>query len=375
MSSVRVEPSDLEAMTKAKLVVEFNVSREELINNVKPLENVTVNFTPQENVKVEEIQTNDVSEITINFVPRACGQLAVDVQFFDGQHRINGKLLMFVKPQEIMEITENSVLKDALNTGSRDFTGVAVNKSFTKIALADYTLQCVRVFSIEADLLIEYGNKGSGKTQLKYPDGLAFLDEAHLVIADNDNYRICILDTNTGDLLRTFGCYGNGNGEFAYPCGVYVDNDANILVCDYDNNRVQAFTTDGEYRYQFPVPNPSGVIKHNGLYYVSDWTNSVVHVIEMKDNQAPTTVTTIGGKDFTYGKLKWPAGLAIDEGDNLLVCDYDNRLVHKFTLDGRYVGRSSRMTTGSRYIAVLDNGQVICTVCRKGCSILNNVNN
>ena len=43
------------------------------------------------------------------------------------------------------------------------------------------------------------------------------------------------------------------------------------------------------------------------------------------------------------------------------MCDDDACLIHKFTLDGRYVGRSSQLANNPRYIAVLNDGHLICT--------------
>ena len=303
-SSVKVLPSDLEATRKAKLVVELKTSEGEVAE--ERLENVAIQFTPEDDVKVEEIQMTDDSEITVDFIPRVAGQLTADIKLH-GNPVCNSPLVMLVKPQQIKEMTGHFKLKDALNTGSKDFTGVAVNKTNSKIAVADCQSHCIRVFSMEGDLLLTYGSKGSGQGQLNIPQGLAFLNETDLVIADNGNHRICIVNTTTGQLVRTFGCHGKGNGQLAYPVGVHVDDDSNIMVCDNGNRRVQVFTKDGDYLYQFSVPGrPYSIVTHNGLFYVSDWDMSVVHVIEMKDNQSQTTVTTISGKDYTDGQLQSP---------------------------------------------------------------------
>jgi len=312
----------------------------------------------------------DDSEITVDFIPRVPGQLTVDIKLH-GNPVYNSPLVMDVKPQQIREVTGHSKLKDALNTGSKFFMGIAVNKTNSKIAVADCVLHCIRVFSREGDLLLTYGSEGSGQGQLYGPNGLAFLNETDLVIADRSNDRLCMVNTTTGQLLRTISCYGKGNDQLSYPCGVHVDDDENIIVCDYFNSRVQVFTKYGDHLYQFKVTGrPSSVVKHNGLFYVS--SKGVVHVIEMKDNQSPTTVTTIGGKEYADGQLQDPWGLAIDNDHNLLVCDSDARLIYKFTLDGRYVGQSSQLAKGPCYVTVLKDGHLICSASDCGLCILNN---
>lgn len=134
----------------------------------------------------------------------------------------NSPLAMLVKPQQIREMTGHSQLKDALNTGSEDFTGIAVNQTNTKIAVADWMSHCVRVFSMVGDLLLTYGSKGSGQGQLDSPMGLSFLNESDLVIPDRRNHRISIVNTATGQLLRTFGHKGDANGQFNAPWDVHV---------------------------------------------------------------------------------------------------------------------------------------------------------
>ena len=298
-------------------------------------------------------------QIEVTFAPRVPGQLTAEVQVHGNPVSIS-PLLIDVKPQQIKETTTNSKLKEALNTGSKNFKGIAVNKSNTKIALAEDN--CVRVFSMNGDLLLSYGSEGSGQGQLNGPMGLAFLNETDLVIADFYNHRICIVDTNSGALVRTFGCQGNMNGQFSYPRGVHVDDDSNIIVCD-ESNRVQVFTKNGDYLYQFTIPGKQilgDVVTHNGVLYVSA-RNSVVHVIKMTDTQSPTTIISIGGKDYTDGRLLVTAGLAIDCDNNLLVCDFKLWAVYKFTLDGRYVGKTDKLSGHPYYITALNDGQIICT--------------
>ncbi|KXJ25279.1 E3 ubiquitin-protein ligase TRIM71 [Exaiptasia diaphana] len=253
---------------------------------------------------------------------------------------------MDVKPQHIQEMKEYSDLKYNLNTGTRNVSGIAVNKSNTKIAVADRSACCVRVFNMDGDLLLSYGSEGSGNGQLKSPKGLSFLDDRDLAIVDSGNNRICIVDANSGELVATFGGPGNKDGEFNHPRGVHVDEDSSmIIVCDRGNHRVQVFTMDGDYLYQFPVPTERGphcAIAHNGLYYVS--SISGVHVIEMKDNLSPAIRTTIGGRESKYGRLQSAGGLAIDNDNNLLVCDFKSRSISKFTLDGHYIGRTDYLS-------------------------------
>jgi DNA-binding beta-propeller fold protein YncE len=268
---------------------------------------------------------------------------------------------MNVKPQE-MRITREFNMMKGINTGSHTLTGIAVNKDKSRIAVADCSSHCVRVFNTDGDLLLTYGSKGSGQGQLSSPHGLAFLNEIDLVIADHGNDRICIVNTTKGTLTKTFGKRDIGHGEFKYPRGVHVDDDCNIIVSDYHNHRVQVFTKDGDYQYQFGLTkqknfDPISTVTHRGLFYVSDDNNDVIHVFEKKGN-VPTRISTIGGK-YIGCQLSKPCGLAIDNDHNLLVCDRGNNRIQKFTLDGRLVGRMT--ITYPCYMAVLKDGHFLLT--------------
>ncbi|KAK3726411.1 hypothetical protein QZH41_007256 [Actinostola sp. cb2023] len=317
LSTIQVD-GHLEALKKAKLTVETKTSAGELNN--EPSDDVDVQIRPEDDVKVEERKMRGGGKIEVEFIPQVAGQLTLQVQV-NCNAVSNSPLVMDVKPQHMEEIAGDSKLKSALNTGSMEFSGIAVNKTNSRIAVADFESHCVRVFNMDGDLLLTYGSEGSG--QLRRPEGLAFLNDTDLVIADWGNDRICIVNTITGTLVKTFGCHGNGNGQFSNPYGVHVDDDCNIVVTDYGNHRVQIFTKNGEYKYQFSLSNQGGfspccTVTHNGLLYVSDDGNKVIDVIEMKDN-SPTRISTIGGNCHAAGQLQDPWGLAIDNNHNLLL--------------------------------------------------------
>ena len=67
-----------------------------------------------------------------------------------------------------------------------------------------------------------------------------------------------------------------------------------------------------------------------------------------------------GGEGSADGQLRRPWGLAIDNDHNLLVCEYSNNSrIQKFTLDGRFVGKTCDEIKDPNYIAVLNDGQLL----------------
>ncbi len=61
--------------------------------------------------------------------------------------------------------------------------------------------------------------------------------------------RIVVLD-KAGKRLFTYGTGGESPGKFAIPKGIFFANGL-VYVVDGANSRIQAFTPEGEYKYQF----------------------------------------------------------------------------------------------------------------------------
>ncbi|XP_031568077.1 E3 ubiquitin-protein ligase TRIM71-like [Actinia tenebrosa] len=342
--------SETEALKKEKLIVTTKTSTGKL--NHDPRDVIDVQIKPEENVKIEKKYVRTDGKIEVEFIAEVAGQLTAEVQV-NGNHVSNSPLVVNVKPQG-MRITGQFNMK-GVNIGSSCLTGIAVNRDNSRIAIANWSSRSVHVFTTDGNLLLTYGSLGRAQGQLPGPEGLAFLNDTDLVIADCE---------------KTFGNQGNGDGQFGNPYGVHIDDDGNIIVCDIDNQRVQVFTRDGDYQYQFGLTtqdtfDPFDVITHDGLFYVSDCNNHVIHVFEKKGN-VPTRISTIGGLGSADGQLNRPCGLAIDNDHHLLVCDNGNNRVQKFTLDGRFVGRTCDVIKSPQYITVLRDGQLLVGTLESG---------
>ncbi|XP_031571656.1 E3 ubiquitin-protein ligase TRIM71-like [Actinia tenebrosa] len=331
-----------------------------------PKDVIHIKISPEENVKIEKKYVRTDGKVEVEFMAKVAGQLTAEVQV-NGNHVSNSPLVVNVKPQE-MKTTGKFNMK--FNLRSSSLRGIAVNRDNCRIAVVNCSSHCVHVFTSDGDLLLTYCSPGRAQGQLSNPVGLSFLNDTDLVIADHGNHRICIVNTTTGKLVKTFGNQGNRDGEFSNPCGVHIDEDGNIIVCDGGNHRVRVFTREGDYQYQFGLTakdnfTPYDVITHDGQFYVSDYNNHVIHVFEKKGN-VPTRVSTIGGKGSADGQLNRPWGLAIDNDHHLLVCDIGNNRVQKFTLDGRFVGKTCDVIKNPTYITVLKDGQLLVSTYGSG---------
>ena len=94
----------------------------------------------------------------------------------------------------------------------------------------------VKPFQVKPVLCV--GKEGSGEGLLNNPLGVAVTAKDEVVVADNQNHRVQVFDSN-GTFLRSFGRQGKNAGEFENPTGIAIDKDGNILVSEYHNHRVQ----------------------------------------------------------------------------------------------------------------------------------------
>ena len=142
--------------------------------------------------------------------------------------------------------------------------------------------------------VLSFGKEGSGDGMFKYPFGMAVNDKDEIVVADCNNHRVQVFDSN-GTFLRSFGHQGENAGEFIYPNGIAIDKDKKIFVADMGNNRVQIFSWEG---------------RHLGSF---------------------------GGKGSLDNQLFQPWGLSLDSTGNIIVTDSGNKLIKIFTPDGKFV--------------------------------------
>ena len=142
--------------------------------------------------------------------------------------------------------------------------------------------------------LLSFGQQGSGEGMLHFPFGVAVNDKDEIVVADSNNHRVQVFDSN-GTFLRSFGHKGENAGEVGCPNGLAIGKDRNILVSEYWNHRVQIFSREGR---------PLG---------------------------------SFGGKGSLDSQLLNPRGLSLDSTGNVIVADTGNKMIKIFTLDGKFV--------------------------------------
>ena len=105
--------------------------------------------------------------------------------------------------------------------------------------MTDNLGNCVYIFEKDGSCLRKTGSKGSNTGEFQHPEGISFLNDNEVLIADYGNNRIQRLNIHTGTMVKSFGRKGKEKGELNNPVDVAVDDEERITVTECGNHRIQ----------------------------------------------------------------------------------------------------------------------------------------
>ena len=252
--------------------------------------------------------------------------------------------------------------------GVRGPWGVAVNQRSGEVVVTEWYKHCVSVFSPSGHKLRSFGTLGSGQGQFRGPCGVAVDGEGNILVADYGNHLIQKF-TAEGQFLTAVGTKGSGPLQFSNMMEITINAINNkVYVVDKENHCVQVLNSDltfsstigkeGEQEGEFD--SPRGIAcDSTGNIYVADAGNHRVQVF------TSTSISMFGSFGVDGGRLKFPAGIALDE-DKVYVSEFElcNDHVSVFTSDGLFVtsfgdhGKGLGEFSNPRGLAVDSNGVV-----------------
>jgi len=163
-----------------------------------------------------------------------------------------------------------------------------------------------------------------GDGQFNRAEGIQLDSSGDIYVADWDNHRIQVFDSN-GNFMTKFGknggdgSSGSSDGEFTRPTDIAFDKDGNIYVADSSNHRIQVFDSDhnfltkvgsfGTNDGQFKFPHDLEIHSF-GIIYVADSSNHRIQVFGPINPPEPVPfsgkfIGKHGDGDFkTKGKYK-----------------------------------------------------------------------
>ena len=220
---------------------------------------------------------------------------------------------------------------------SQDYTkppggGIAVAGNY--VYVADSGNNRIERFNLEGGEPMEWGTKGAGPGQFRYPRGVA-ASATEVIVADDDNHRVEKFAPE-GAYQGSAGTEGTGPGQFAFPYGVALDAAGDVYVADDLGHRVVKLNpnlsyagTWGEFgskpgQLAFPralAADPAGDT------YVANTANDRVEVYDPVGRFVRSIgISARGNATFTA-----PRGLGLDPAGGLLVSDTVGNRVELFS--------------------------------------------
>jgi len=284
-------------------------------------------------------------------------------------------------------------------------SGVAFD-AYGNLYIADQMNNRIREVNTNGNITTVAGKTGIGysgdggaatNANLYEPSGIAFDAFGNLYIADGNNSRVRMVNTN--GIIATiagkgFGYSGDGgaatNAKLATPSAVAFDVSGNLYVADPLNNDIRMVDTNGNITTvagkgpAFPLvgsySGDGGAATDANLYqpssvafdaygnlYVADQSNSRIR--EVGTNGIITTVAGNGPSYPAAGKfsgdggvannasLNLPAGVALDASGNLYIADFSNNRIREVHFAGcpNYALNNVIATNAGNYTVVVAN--------------------
>ena len=168
------------------------------------------------------------------------------------------------------------------------------------------------------------------------PWGVTTSSNGSIYVVDNEKGQVNVFSANK-KFISTLGSRGNAHGELHNPAGISSGEDGLLFVANNFNHCVEVFNEDsGAFVRRIgegELKNPWDVVAGGNKIYVVDTFNERIAVFA----QDGELTHAFGSKGRGPGQFACPAGLAFSPDGYLYVTNRDNRQVHVFTANGRYV--------------------------------------
>jgi len=219
--------------------------------------------------------------------------------------------------------------------------GLTVDKE-NNVWVADVGLHQIFKFSHEGNLLLKLGVAkipGNDSLHFDLPTDVAVADDGSLYVSDGYGNSRVVKFSKEGKYLFEWGKRGDKPGEFNTPHMIDLDSYGNVYVADRENNRIQKFNANGiflkEWRNNDAKQLYSLAIdkKYNKLYAidlleVNDTINKGSDIIQFDSTMK---VLARAGRTGSYsGPVLDFHDIAIDDEENIYVCETENKKIHKF---------------------------------------------
>ena len=295
----------LQAGVEAEFTLCPKTSEGKMSNQAELKDQVEFLIEPANDVTIVIASEKEDGNLQLKFTPKVPGAYSIEVKI-NGDKLPTCPFTVQVKERELVVVGELD-LKFFPGHTLQGLYGIAVNEK-GEIVVTDNIVCCVYVFDKYGNCVTKMGSEGTNPGKFQYPDGVSYLNDNEVLIADYDNNRIQQVDIQTGTFVKSFGKFGTGKGEFKMPLDVCLDDEERIVVTEFGNNRIQMMSKEGESILTF---GESGPEKLYGPTSCIPYKNSNNRVQQFSLDGRFT------GKSIT--QIQKPIGIVTTPGGRILV--------------------------------------------------------
>ncbi|GAA4449182.1 NHL repeat-containing protein [Novipirellula rosea] len=169
----------------------------------------------------------------------------------------------------------------------------------------------------------------------------------NLLVADTHYYRT-LAYTLSGDLCRDKqigGVAGHSPGEFAFVTDTVCDQEGCFYIGEYgDSDRIQKFDPERNFLTQWggtgnehgQFVRPQSLVVRDQVLWVADACNHRIQCFDIRE-ETPKLINVFGREGDAAGEFYYPYDLAFASDGTLIVCEYGNQRLQRFTPEGKWI--------------------------------------
>ena len=172
------------------------------------------------------------------------------------------------------------------------------------------------------------GEPGETDYQFNRPTDIAIAPNGDFYVSDGYGNSRVVKFSKEGKFLLSWGRRGVGEGEFNLPHAIALDKEGRVYVADRENFRIQIFDSDGKFLKQWThVGSPFGFeITDDGFLFMADGYNDRVLKLDLDGR----IVGAIGKHGRTPGTFDVAHHLAVGPAGDLYVAEIVTWRVQRF---------------------------------------------
>ena len=241
---------------------------------------------------------------------------------------------------------------------------VAINEATKQIFVANCVNRRIEIFSETG----EYLNQLIGG-QLGCPWGIAIHGNS-LYVSGIISHFISKYSLTDFSLVKRVGKKGSNNGEFNFPRQLTTDLRGCVFIADSDNHRICVLDTELSHLRNIThqaISGPHDVrVSHDRIYVLCPRNNPCMLVLSLEGDMLHSLISRGEGMDVLL-----PLFFCLDANSNFVMSDRGTHSIRVFSPAGDLLhsigreGHQQGMFHEPRGIAVDTNGRLVCVSCNK----------